>query len=492
VKIGSRLALVLLMALTPVVAIYTYFNFELSSHVYLESLKRETRATTRGLRAALVNDVNSKEWDQVSSVLRQIRDQGTEVAIFKPDRQLWLALPDFPKHLYPKMDAFQMVDETGRWEAERETATRFWFCRLVSLRPENGELIGYLLVAVDLSEVRESNRRRLAASLGGAALVLVMAAAFITLATRRYVTQPLAELSLRVSRFSSNDEEGDRSLWRNEVEFLTEEFRRLDAELTASRERLLREHRRQLELERNLRHSDKLATIGTLASGLAHEIGSPMAVIRGRAEYLLNHIEPNRLREGLGIIIAQIDRISGIVHRLLDYARRREPQRVRCDLRPIVMRALSLLETEAERHNVRMEPDLGPVPLILDCDADQLQQVFVNLGMNALDAMAEQGRGELRISTQVRHNGARDWLSLIFEDDGPGIPEEHRAQIFDPFFTTKPPGRGTGMGLAVSQSIVQDHEGEITMEPCGARGARFYVTLPMAHAEQEEQRQVQA
>jgi len=157
-----------------------------------------------------------------------------------------------------------------------------------------------------------------------------------------------------------------------------------------------------------------------------------------------------------------------------------------------VMRALSLLETEAERHNVRMEPDLGPVPLILDCDADQLQQVFVNLGMNALDAMAEQGRGELRISTQVRHNGARDWLSLIFEDDGPGIPEEHRAQIFDPFFTTKPPGRGTGMGLAVSQSIVQDHEGEITMEPCGARGARFYVTLPMAHAEQEEQRQVQA
>jgi len=492
VKIGSRLALVLLMALTPVLAIYTYFNFELSSHVYIDNLKRETRATTRGLRAALFNDVQANEWEQVRSVLGQIRDQGTEAAIFKPDHHIWFALPDFPKRLFPDQEAFRTVDQTSRWETDRETQTRFWFCRLVPLRPTQGPMIGYLLVAVDLSEVRESNRRRLASSIAGALLVLMMAAAFITLATRRYVTRPLAELSLRVSSFSSDDEETERTVGRNELEFLTEEFRRLDAQLTASRERLLREHRRQLELERNLRHSDKLATIGTLASGLAHEIGSPMAVIRGRAEYLLNHLEPERLRDGLGIIIAQIDRISGIVQRLLDYARRREPQRVRCDLRPIVMRALSLLETEAARHNVRMQPDLGPTPLVLDCDADQLQQVFVNLGMNALDAMAEQGAGVLRVRTEVRRNGARHWLSVILEDDGTGIAEEHRSQIFDPFFTTKPPGRGTGMGLAVSQSIVQDHEGEITMEPRGDRGARFFVTLPMAGTEQEEQRQAQA
>jgi len=491
VKIGTRLALVLLAALTPVLVLYTYFNVQLSSRVYIDSLKRETRATTRGLRAALIPDIENQEWDQVHSVLRQIRDQGTEAAIFRPDWTLWFALPGFPTRLLPNRTAFNDVNANGSWESNRETGTRFWFCRLVPLQLSPGPLAGYLMVAVDLTEVREINHRRLIASIGAALLVLIVAATFITLATRRYVTRPLSELSRRVSRFSSNDNDAERSLAGDEVESLTEEFSRLDAQLTASRERLLREHRRQLELERNLRHSDKLATIGTLASGLAHEIGSPMAVIRGRAEYLLNDSEPGRLRDGLGIIIAQIDRISGIVHRLLDYARRREPQRVRSDLRPIVMRALSLLETEASRRHVRLQPDLGSQPLVLDCDSDQLQQVFVNLGMNALDAMTEQGGGVLGVTANIRRNGAGDWLSIVFEDNGPGVAEENRAQIFDPFFTTKPPGRGTGMGLAVSQSIIQDHHGEITMEPRGDRGARFFVTLPMIDR-QSEQRQVQA
>jgi signal transduction histidine kinase len=375
---------------------------------------------------------------------------------------------------------------------DREIGSLFWFCRLVPLQSPQQRTLGYMLVAVNLSDVQENTRRRMVSSIIGALAALIMAAAFITLATRRYVTRPLAELSRRVSRFSSNEEDGGRPVGRNEVEFLTEEFRRLDTQLTAARRRLLREHRRQLELERNLRHSDKLATIGTLASGLAHEIGSPMAVIRGRAEYLLNNPEPARLRDGLGIIIAQIDRISGIVQRLLDYARRREPQRVRCDIRPVVMRAISLLETESERMNIRMLLDLGPDPLILDCDADQLQQVFVNLGMNALDAMAEQGGGVLRIIAEVRHSAARELLRVIIEDNGPGVAEENRAQIFDPFFTTKPPGRGTGMGLAVSQSIVEDHEGEITMEPRTGRGARFIVTLPLVAAEHGAQAQALA
>lgn len=488
-KIGTRLALILLTVLTPIVVLYTSFNFQLSSRVYIDNLQRETRATARSLRAAVFNDIEAQEWERVRSLLLQMRDQGTEAVMFKPDRTLWFGLPAFPKQLLPDPQAFGVVDAAGAWDANRETPNRFWLCRLIPLRSGPEASIGYLLVAVDVTEVRETNRRRLALSIVGTLLVLALAAVFIILATRRYVNRPLSELSRRVSQFSSN--EAERSPGRNEVEFLTEEFRRLDSQLSASRERLLKEHRRQLELERNLRHSDKLATIGTLASGLAHEIGSPMAVIRGRAEYLLNDPAPDRLRDGLGIIIAQIDRISGIVHRLLDYARRREPQRVRSDLRPIVMRALSLLETEASRLSVHMQPELGPQPLVLDCDSDQLQQVFVNLGMNALDAMAEQGGGVLRVTADIRRNGSGGWLSIIFEDDGPGVAEENRAQIFDPFFTTKPPGRGTGMGLAVSQSIVQDHEGEITMEPGGERGARFFVTFPVA-GEPEEQRQAQA
>jgi two-component system NtrC family sensor kinase len=482
VKIGTRLALVLLLALTPVVALFTYFNLRLSSQVYIQNLERGTRAVSRGLRAALYTDARSNEWGKVSAVLEEVRRQGIEAAVFKLDGSIWFKLPFFPDSLLLPPSAIIGVNDNHLLEITRNVSGRSWFCRVVPLDVANRAPIGYLLVAEDLTDVREESDRRAAYSLVAAFVVLALATSIIVLATRRYVSRPLAELSRRVLQFSANDEP-ERTTGLDEVESLTEEFRRLDRELTSARERLLREHRRQLELERNLRHTDKLATIGTLASGLAHEIGSPMAVIRGRAEYLL-HNKPGaqKLAESLTIIINQIDRISGIVHLLLDYARRREPQRVSCDIRPIINRALGLLETEAERRNVAIVNELGPIPLIVDCDADQLQQVFVNLGMNALDAQVEQGGGILRVSTEIRAlpNEDEPKLRVIVEDSGPGVPEEARSQIFDPFFTTKPPGKGTGMGLAVSQSILQDHNGEITVEPGVTGGARFVVNLPLA------------
>jgi signal transduction histidine kinase len=488
-KVGTRLALVLLLALTPVVAIFTYFNLHLSSQVYIQNLERGTRAVSRGLGAALYTDVRNGKWDQVRSVLEEVRRQGIEAAVFKPDGTLWFELPFFPDALRPQPAAFAAVARAKRLETDRDVSGRSWFCRLAPL--DGGKsVVGYLLVAEDLTEVREEGERRVAYSVVAAFIVLALAASIITLATRRYVSGPLAELSRRVLQFSASDDL-ERTTGRDEVESLAEEFRRLDSELTNARERLLREHRRQLELERNLRHTDKLATIGTLASGLAHEIGSPMAVIRGRAEHLLhNNLGAQKISESLTIIISQIDRISGIVHLLLDYARRREPLRVSSDVRSIIHRALGLLETEADRRNVTIVTALGRMPLMVDCDADQLQQVFVNLGMNALDAMREQGGGRLRVSAEIGDNrpGGGRVLRVFVEDTGPGVPEEVRKQIFDPFFTTKPPGQGTGMGLAVSQSILQDHDGEITVEPRSSGGGRFVVHLPLAGRRAEKQR----
>jgi signal transduction histidine kinase len=260
------------------------------------------------------------------------------------------------------------------------------------------------------------------------------------------------------------------------VSLLTEEFRRLDDQLTVARQDLLAKHRRELELERRLQHAERLATVGTLASGLAHEIGTPMGVIRGRAEHLL-HSEPNadRARRGLEIIVSQIDRVSRIVRMLLDYGRSRESRRAVCDLRQIVNHAMSLMETEAARRQVKVSAELGDQPLLTECDAGQLQQVFVNLEMNALDAMTPQG-GTLKIRAKGGANGNGRELMIVFEDTGHGVSPLHAGRVFDPFFTTKETGRGTGMGLAVSQSIIRDHGGEITFES-GPRGSKFLVAV---------------
>ena len=205
-----------------------------------------------------------------------------------------------------------------------------------------------LLVAQDWSDIKADLRTRALGSVFAETVLIVLIAAIIPLAIRRYISNPLRELSRRVTRLSDG-EDLSRSIAGDEVKLLSEEFRRLDQQLTKAGADTVERHRRELELERRLQHADRLATIGTLASGLAHEIGTPMGVIRGRAEYLLSS-EPGaqKLAEGLEIIIRQIDPISRIVRMLLDYARNRESTRAVCDLRAIVQHGLSLVETEAD------------------------------------------------------------------------------------------------------------------------------------------------
>jgi signal transduction histidine kinase len=341
-------------------------------------------------------------------------------------------------------------------------------------------VIGYLLVASDWSAIGDDLRNRTIGSIVAALGVLAIVSAVIPVVVRRYVSQPLGQLSAKVTEFSSEDG-ADRTRPGGEVELITEEFRRLDRQLTQARSDLTERHRRELELERRLQRADRLATIGTLAAGLAHEIGTPMGVIRGRAQQLLAKEAPHtKAAEALEIIIAQIDRVSGIVRTLLDYARPRDLRRIACDIRPLAERTLRLVETEARQRNVALVTELGDAPLFVECDPDQIEQVFVNLAMNALDAMSA-GGGTLRIAAAAEAGADADQVSISFHDTGPGIPAQHRARVFDAFFTTKEPGRGTGMGLAVSLSIVHDHKGDITLES-DATGTTFTVTMPLAQA----------
>jgi signal transduction histidine kinase len=236
---------------------------------------------------------------------------------------------------------------------------------------------------------------------------------------------------------------------------------------------------RDLELDTRLQRADRLATIGTLASGLAHEIGTPLAVIRTRGELLLETNTSNeRVREGLKIILSQIERISRIVRMLLDYAGNRQSVRGTHDVRAIIDHVLKLVDTEAKRRSVRIVVEISNEPLTVDCDAEKLQQVFINLAVNAFDAMTP-GGGNLKVSAAAEHtDNDIPIVKLTFEDNGPGVPPQFQEHLFDPFFTTKAPGKGTGMGLSVSQAIIHDHNGEISFES-RTSGSRFYVRIPM-------------
>lgn len=481
VKIGTRLTVVLLLALTPVFAAYTYWSVQRSTSAYVTDLKRAIRATSLGLAPSLENDLQAGEWEQIRDVLDRMSTDETVGALLALDGRLWYAPPRFPHELVSGAGKLDRPNPKASAEFQQTVSGRTWFCRLVRLRTNSSETSGYLLVAEDWSDINEDLKARTIGSATAALLGVAIIATIIPLAVRRYVSSPLAELSRKVVQFSTEDDL-DRSLGHDEVRLLTEEFRRLDDQLNQARTDLTSKHRRGLELERRLQRAERLATIGTLASGLAHEIGTPMGVIRGRAEFVLrSNPPPAKAQEGLEIIIGQIDRISRIVGMLLDYARGRESLRVTCDVGPIIEHALSLVETEAVRRDVEVKAELGVNPLTLKCDPDQLQQVFVNLAMNALDAMTPKG-GTLLVRAEKEKDDRGEALKLTFEDTGPGVPAADRTRVFDPFFTTKEPSKGTGMGLAVSQSIVRDHNGEITLDS-GPTGTRFFVTIPMVRSE---------
>jgi signal transduction histidine kinase len=228
------------------------------------------------------------------------------------------------------------------------------------------------------------------------------------------------------------------------------------------------------KLENQLLRAEKLVTVGILSAGIAHEIGSPLAVIRGRAEQVLRHVPVGSGAEDLRVIIKHIDHISSTIRQLLDFSRRQPIVRRAVALEAAVERARELLlwklEAKGLEWRVAIDEDVPP----LAADPDQLQQVLVNLLLNACDA-SEPGQ-QVSLTAQSARDGL---VRLEVVDHGCGIAREHMNAVFDPFFTTKKRGEGTGLGLPVAASIVRNHAGEINLASTHGKGTTVTVLWPV-------------
>ncbi len=244
-------------------------------------------------------------------------------------------------------------------------------------------------------------------------------------------------------------------------------------------ERRLAENQRK-DLEQRAQLSSRLASIGEMASGIAHEINNPVASIVGFADLLLEGDIPDDVRQDIGVIHAEAERVAGIVRKLLTFSRRSEPERELVNLNEIVNTTLDIRAYEIGTSNIGVVTSLDPELPLTMADGSQLQQVFLNLIINAEMAMKEQGgRGRLRIKTGTEG----EMLRAVFSDNGPGIAAENRDKIFDPFFTTRKKGKGTGLGLSVCHGIISEHGGRIHATSTGGKGATFVVELPIVSEE---------
>src|ERR1700690_2444504 len=237
------------------------------------------------------------------------------------------------------------------------------------------------------------------------------------------------------------------------------------------------------EIQAKLLQGEKMAALGQLVSGIAHELNNPLTAIMGYAQLLLGHglTLPQQSEGGKGF--QEAERARRIVKNLLYFARETKPERTRVDLNEIVERTLALRSYEMRVENIVVECALAEGLPETMADPYQLQQVVLNLLINAEQALLEdRGQGHVWIRT-YRASGSR--IALEISDDGPGIPSSIASRIFDPFFTTKPSGVGTGLGLSIVYGIVQQHGGEVTVESHRGAGAKFVVELPVGAALKE-------
>jgi len=226
------------------------------------------------------------------------------------------------------------------------------------------------------------------------------------------------------------------------------------------------------EAEQRARTAEELAAVGTLTAGIAHDVGTPMNVILGYAEMLERSLENPRNKSRAGIIVEQVKRVSVLIQTLLNLARPKDAKPVPVDLAVTLERSIAFFQEKLRNHGIEVERRFAGVPAVQG-DPDRLQQVFLNLFVNAADAM--RNGGTLRVELEVAADG---WVAVRVRDTGVGIPPDAIDRIFEAFYTTKERGKGTGLGLLVARGIVLDHGGSIEVSSEVGKGTEFLVRLP--------------
>jgi len=362
--------------------------------------------------------------------------------------------------------------------------------------PKSTKVLGAVDMALSLEAVDAEIAAFKLRVVARAAIEVALIGLFVIFFTRRFVTQPIDKLIEGTEAVSQMELDRPIPILHDseELDHLARSFERMrerlrvavaeNNEFTQKLETMVEERTHQLkQANQKLLQSDRLASLGQLSASVAHEINNPVSGVLNLSMLMQRMLQPDGIppsrleefRRYLNQVVGETTRVGRIVTDLLSFSRRSKPHRAPDDLNRIVRATLSLVQHKLKLSNVEVETRLAEDLPALSCDHSQIQQVVLNLLLNAAEAAQPKNGGRVVISTGTTQSE----VVLEISDNGEGIPPENLAKIFDPFFTTKPEGKGVGLGLAVSYGIVQAHGGDIEVKSKIGEGTTFRISLPL-------------
>ncbi len=484
-RLGTKLTLYLSLIIVLVLSGYGYFHILSRRDILMRKMKIEVRSIGQTLKVSLEKISLPRGMELVQDLIDAVEEdekiQG--VIVFHRSKGLLFKSQSLEEEIEPYLNLIQKAME----ENLPQEAFKFYkktpvFSYAFPLKDRRGQTIGGVSILQNTSFVEREIRRAERDIFITIFILLSGTVVFILLGMRKWISHPISRL-MEATRELARGNLDLQMDWRrkDELSQLGQAFNQMAIELKEAQQRIVKEAEKKLELERTLRQSERLATVGQLASGLAHEMGTPLNIISGRIELTRKRTQNGEVQKNLEIIAQQTERITKIIRQLLGYVRKKKGEQARVLVGELLDSTLSFIDYPTMKQDIKIikdfQKDLPPIY----GDRDQLQQVFLNLFLNALQAMPQ--GGTLRVATSLKQilkegmeNGERSYVEIEVQDSGIGMDKEILENIFTPFFTTKE--TGSGLGLMVAQGIVQDHEGWIEVESEVGRGSRFKIYLP--------------
>jgi two-component system NtrC family sensor kinase len=386
-----------------------------------------------------------------------------------------------------------VLERGERWRGRALIVRDWYISEYEPIRNYDGQVIG--MISVGLMENTYTNiRNGVVLSFFGIATIGFILIIGVTYYMIRNITRPLGEMvaatrNITAGRFDQevrSDSPAEIALLADSFNTMLKSLQQMRADLEewgrTLEEKVKLRTAELVAMQARVAQSERLASLGMLAAGVAHEVNNPLGGILALTALTLEDLpadDPSR--ENLTVVIQQTERCRDIVKGLLEFSRQEKSNTELVDFNRILQDTLSLVSKQAMFFNIAVVTDLEPqLPSVL-ADPSQFHQVFMNILMNAVQAMEERGT----ITILTRHNVSAGSVEVAISDTGHGIPRDQIDRIFDPFFTTKSSGRGTGLGLSIAYGIVSTHRGSITVQSEVGKGSTFTIRMPVAAAPQE-------